>query len=277
MDDPAQTAAARVRNLAPDFKPRVGLILGSGLGAVAESLTRRASIAYADMPGFPKGSVEGHSGHLVLGTLGGVALAVLQGRIHLYEGMHQDDIKTFVRVLKWLGCETVLLTTAAGSLRPGMGPGSLMLVEDHIGFLPGNPLIGPNDAIYGPRFPSMEGAYDLTLRNMMKMSAVRVDVPLQEGIFMGCLGPSFETPAEIRAFARLGADAVSMSTVPEVIVARHCGLRVAAISVITNYAAGMSGDALGHDQTLSAAGRAAGTLVRLLSAFFEDYARAPSA
>ena len=177
------------------------------------------------------------------------------------------------RRLLALGCEAVLITNAAGSLRREMGPGALMAVTDHISFIPGNPLIGPNDDAYGPRFPALEDAYDPALRALLQRAAARLNVTLNEGVYAGCLGPSFETPAEIRAYAKLGADAVGMSTVPETIVARHCGLRVAAVSVITNLAAGMSDEKLSHEQTLSAAGRAADTLTRLVIAFLEEYAR----
>lgn len=273
MTDAALETANRVKALAPGAAPRIGVILGSGLGAVADQVEKPVHIRYADLPSFPQSSVAGHAGKMVLGGLGGASVVVMQGRVHLYEGMRHDDIKVFVRTLKRLGCDAVLITNAAGSLRREMGPGSLMAVTDHISFIPGNPLIGPNDDAYGPRFPALEDAYDPALRALLQRAAKRLNVNLAEGVYAGCLGPSFETPAEIRAYAKLGADAVGMSTVPETIVARHCGLRVAAVSVITNLAAGMSDEKLSHEQTLNTAGRAAETLSKLVMGFLEEYAR----
>ncbi len=272
MTDVALEAAQAALSRKPGFAPRTGIVLGSGLGGIADGVADATVIPYGDLPGFPVSGVAGHAGRLVLGTLGGAPVAVMQGRVHLYEGRPYADIKTFVRVLKRLGCTSVFLTNAAGGLREDLPPGALMMVTDHINLLPGNPLAGPNDAAYGDQFPSMEGAYDPAYQDILRRAAKRLGIGLKEGVYLGCLGPSFETPAEIRAFARLGADAVGMSTVPEVIVARHCGLRVAAVSVVTNLAAGMGG-AHGHDQTLAAATAAAGDAGRLIAAFLEETAR----
>jgi xanthosine phosphorylase len=197
----------------------------------------------------------------------------MQGRVHFYEGMQPRDLRGFVRTLKRIGCDALLITNAAGSLRPGIGPGSLMAITDHINLMGVNPLAGPNDDSYGPRFPPMDDAYDPALRALLRKAAERLGLTLHEGVYLACLGPSFETPAEIRAFAALGADAVGMSTVPEVIVARHCGMRVAAVSVITNLAAGLGDAGHGHEQTIAHANGAVAALSRLATAFLEAYDR----
>jgi xanthosine phosphorylase len=210
---------------------------------------------------------------MVLGTLSGLPLACLQGRSHLYEGGGAEGIRTMVRTLKLIGCSVLVLTNAAGSLRAEMEAGSLMLIADHINMQPFNPLVGPNDEAFGPRFLGLEDAYDPGLRALLRESAASSGVTLHEGVYVACLGPSFETPAEVRAIARLGGDAVGMSTVPEAIVARHCGLRVAGISVVTNLAAGLGAEKLSHEQTLAQAGRAAERLQALLADFCGRLAR----
>lgn len=265
----AVEAAAAVARAVPGFTPRVGLILGSGLGGIADQIAEPVVIPYGDLPGFTESTVAGHAGRLVLGKLAGVNIACLQGRVHLYEGKPVTAIRNFVRTLKLIGCEIMLATNAAGALRRSMGPGSLMMITDHINFLPGNPLVGPNEEQFGPRFPAMNDAYDPALRQAMRRAATRSGVKLHEGVYLGCLGPTLETPAEIRAFTVLGADAVGMSTVPEVIVARHCGLRCAGVSVITNLAAGLAEEAHSHEQTLLHSARAVGELTTLLTAFLE--------
>jgi xanthosine phosphorylase len=267
-----QLPAAIIAERAPGFRPRVGLILGSGLAGLAEAVQPVAAIGYQELPGFPQPSVEGHVGRLVLGRLGGAAVACLQGRQHLYEGIPAGPIRVLVRTLKLIGCEILLATNAAGSLIPGAAPGSLMMLTDHINLQPTNPLVGPNDDEFGPRFPAMDRAYDPALQQVLTAAAADVGVTLHRGVYAACLGPSFETPAEVRALGRLGADAVGMSTVPEVIVARHCGLRVAAISVLTNEAAGLGASELSHAQTLEAAARAAGDMGRLVTRFLERLA-----
>jgi len=266
-------AAAVIRARAPGFTPRLGLVLGSGLGSIADGIEGATVISYADIPGFPQPGVEGHAGKLILGRLGGLPVGCLQGRVHLYEGKGAEPINMLVRTLKLLSCESLLLTNAAGSLRAEIGAGSLMLITDHINMQPISPLAGPNDDRFGPRFPPMEDAYDSGLRKIMRDVAGRAGVALSEGVYAAILGPSFETPAEIRAFARLGADAVGMSTVPEAIVARHCGLRVAAISVITNLGAGM-GEPLSHEQTLREAAGAASRLKTLIVGYCEALSHA---
>jgi xanthosine phosphorylase len=260
-------AARAVAARAGGLTPRLGLILGSGLGALAEAIAEPIAIAYGELPGFPLPSVEGHVGRLVLGRLGGLPIACLQGRLHVYEGATPAAIRLLVRTLKLIGCEILVATNAAGSLRREAGPGSLMMLTDHINMQPFNPLAGANDDAFGPRFPAMEDAYDPALRQGLRAAAAATGVTLHEGVYAACLGPSFETPAEVRALGVLGADAVGMSTVPEVIVARHCGLRVAAVSAITNLAAGLGDEPLSHAQTLAEAGRAAEDLRRLLIHF----------
>jgi xanthosine phosphorylase len=247
--------------------PRVGVVLGSGLGAVADAVEDPVVVGYEDLPGFPRPTVFGHAGRAVLGSIGGVPVAVLQGRAHLYEGGDLDALRTPVRALRAAGAEIVVLTNAAGSLRPSVDPGSLMAITDHINMTGVNLLMGPNDETIGPRFPSMRDAYDPILLDALRESARDLGIALAEGVYLAVTGPSFETPAEIRAYTALGADAVGMSTVQETILARHCGLRVAAVSVITNLAEGMSDEPLSHDQTLRAAEAGAGDLSRLLLEF----------
>ena len=254
-------------NAIAERSPRLGIILGSGLGAVAEALEDAVSIPYTELPDFPAPSVHGHAGTLGLGTLSGVPVAVLQGRRHVYEGGDPGVMRGPVRALKAAGAEALLVTNAAGSLNAEVGPGSLMAITDHVNMLGVNPLTGPNDDAIGPRFPSLRDAYDPELRRALHDADGRLGIALAEGVYLATAGPSFETPAEIRAFRILGADAVGMSTVPEVILARHAGLRVAAVSAITNLAEGMGGEALSHEQTLRYANAAAGDLTRLIIEF----------
>jgi len=247
----------------------VGVVLGSGLGAVADAVADPVFVGYDELPGFPQPTVEGHAGRAVLGTLDGVPVAVLQGRAHLYEGGELDALRVPVRALKDAGAEILVLTNAAGSLRPDVGPGRLMAISDHINLTGVNLLAGPNDPALGPRFPTLRDAYDPRLLDELRIAARDLGIALAEGVYLAVSGPSFETPAEIRAFRVLGADAVGMSTVQETILARHCGLRVLAVSVITNYAEGLSEEPLGHEQTLRDAERAAGELTRLLLGLLE--------
>jgi xanthosine phosphorylase len=249
------------------LQPRVGIVLGSGLGAVADAVEDAVTVGYEQLPGFPRPTVHGHAGRAVLGHLDDVPVCVLMGRAHLYEGGDPAPRSTPIRALRAAGAEILVLTNAAGSLHPEVGPGRLMAISDHINLTGHNPLIGPNDDALGPRFPSLRDAYDPALRAMLHTAAGELDIDLAEGVYLAVSGPSFETPAEIRAFRTLGADAVGMSTVHETILARHAGMRVAAISAISNLAEGMSDVPLSHEQTLADAQRAAGDLARLLAAF----------
>jgi xanthosine phosphorylase len=245
----------------------IGIVLGSGLGAVADAVTDPEVIPYTELDGFPQPTVAGHAGQLTRGQLSGRDVVIFQGRAHLYEG---GPVSELIRPIRWLreqGAHTLILTNAAGSLRPEVGPASLMAITDHINLTGVSILRGPNDDAIGPRFPSMANAYDADLLEAMRAAAAETSVSLAEGVYCGWMGPAFETPAEIRALGVLGADAVGMSTVHETVIARHCGLRVAAISVITNLAEGLGAIPLSHAQTLKDAARASDDLTTLLLAF----------
>ena len=264
-------AIAVVRDRAGETAhPSIGLVLGSGLGSVTDAVHGAIRIPYEELPGFRPGTVAGHAGELVLGRLAGVPVVVLSGRSHVYEGITGADVATPIRTLRRLGVERLLLTNAAGSLREEVGPGSLVAITDHINLSGFNPLTGPNDDDFGPRFLPLSGAYDAELRAGLHAAAAATGRALHEGIYLAVAGPSFETPAEIRAFHTLGADLVGMSTVPEVIVARHAGVRVAAVSVVTNLAEGLGGDALSHEQTLAAGARGARSLAPLVERWVQD-------
>jgi xanthosine phosphorylase len=267
--DLAKSVAAILARRLRGLKPRVAVILGSGLGGIAEAIDSPVTVPYRALPGFPAAVVEGHAGRLVAGRLAGVGVIALAGRAHAYEALPLDAHRVPVRALRRLGVEILVLTNAAGSLRRAIGPGRLMLIADHVNLLGMNPLWGANDVAYGPRFPDMKNAYDPALQRLLRRAARRARIALAEGVYLACPGPSFETAAEIRAFRRLGADAVGMSTVPEAIVARHCGLRIAGLSVITNLAEGLTAKAPSHAETLAVAGRASRRLAALLSEFLK--------
>lgn len=264
----SKPAEAIIRSKAPDAQPKVGIILGSGLGPFANQVENKTIIPYDDLPGFPDAGVQGHAGQLVLGTVGGTEVAVLQGRTHYYEKGQADAMRTPIQSLKELGCETLLLTNAAGSLVPEAQPGSVMLLTDHINFTGVSPLFGEPES---SRFVDMVNAYDPNLCGQFRNAAKTKEIELHEGVYIWFCGPNFETPAEIKAAKNLGADAVGMSTVPEVILARFFGLKVAAVSIITNMAAGMSDVALSHDQTMENATKAANDLQALLGEFLLNY------
>jgi purine-nucleoside phosphorylase len=228
------------------LSPRYGIVLGSGLGSLVEAVVDPVRIPYADIPGFPVSAVSGHAGELVAGTIGGVAVIVLSGRVHFYERGDANAMRGPIEALKALGVETLILTNSAGSLREDLPPGSVMQITDHINFSGASPLIGVES---DDRFVGLTSAYDAELAERMRAAAVKLDIPLGSGVYMWFSGPNFETPAEIRMARILGADAVGMSTVPEVILARFFGLRVAAASVITNFGAGMTGGELSHHET----------------------------
>lgn len=248
--------------------PRTALILGSGLGPLADKIADATDVSYADIPGFPVPSVDGHHGRLRAGTISGHAVACMQGRLHAYEGHAAQALAVPIRILRGLGVERLVLTNAAGGLTRDKPAGTLMIVDDHINFSGQNPLIGPNDPKIGPRFPDMSHAYDPALRAQLRQAAEQSGVAVASGIYLYTLGPNFETPAEVRMFAALGADAVGMSTVPECLAAVHCGMRVVALSLITNLAAGLAADPLTHHETLHEAGKAYDRVERLLMRFF---------
>jgi inosine/guanosine/xanthosine phosphorylase family protein len=252
-------------NLAGSDAPRILLILGSGWGPVVDDLMKiEESIAYADIPGFPVSTVEGHHGTLLLARMGDVPLYVMQGRFHYYEGYSMQEITFPIRVFAQLGIRGVFLTNAAGGIDPAYGPGQLMAIEDHINFMGDHPLRGANEDAYGPRFPDMTAAWDPQLRDILIKAAAADGIPLHTGIYLAVSGPSFETPAEVRAFSGMGANAVGMSTVPECIVARHCGLRVAGLSCITNLAAHLGGAPLTHEEVAESARESHAHVISLL-------------
>jgi len=252
----------------PGFRPKVAVVLGTGLDSFAEEVEPVADIPYAELPGFPQPTVRGHAGQLRLGRIGALPVAVLRGRTHYYEFGQADGMRLPIETLAALGCETVVLTNAAGSLRMDMPPGALMGITDHINFTGVNPLFGETG---NSRFVDMVDAYDPVLLQRLVAAAKALGIVCHTGVYIWFCGPSFETPAEIRAARTLGADAVGMSTVPETILARHAGMRVAGLSLMTNYAAGMTADKLGHEQTMAVAREAAGRVRRLLRRFLEGY------
>jgi purine-nucleoside phosphorylase len=249
---------------ATSIKPRIGLILGSGLGVLADEIQDAVKIPYEKIPHFPVSTVEGHAGQLVIGRLENQPVITMQGRFHLYEGHELSSVTFPIRVMKELGVDTILVTNAAGGINESYSPGDLMLIRDHINFMFRNPLIGPNDPELGPRFPDMSQAYDPELRQLAHQVAQEQGIQLQEGVYIGVLGPSYETPAEIRAFRKIGADAVGMSTVPEVIVARHAGIRVLGVSCISNMAAGILPQPLSHDEVMETAEKVKSIFIRLV-------------
>ncbi|MCQ6274839.1 purine-nucleoside phosphorylase [Bacillus sp. V3B] len=232
------------------IQPKVGLILGSGLGVLADEIEQPVKIKYTDIPSFPESTVEGHAGQLVIGELQGLPVLAMQGRFHYYEGYGLDQVTFPVLVMKELGIETLVVTNAAGGVNPSFSPGDLMLITDHINNVGANPLIGPNNQEYGVRFPDMSTAYNQQIQAIAKKAATKLGLSLQEGVYVWNSGPSYETPAEIRMLQKLGGDAVGMSTVPEVIVARHAGMNILGISCISNMAAGMMDQPLSHDEVM---------------------------
>ncbi|MGD1877389.1 MAG: purine-nucleoside phosphorylase [Kiloniellaceae bacterium] len=266
MFEAAVATADIVRKRIPET-PEVAVVLGSGLGTVAEAVEQPVTLNYEELPGFPRPTVAGHGGSLVLGRLAGRPVAVMQGRAHFYEHGRADGMNLALATLKELGCKRLVLTNAAGSLRPDVGPGRLMLLRDHINFAGVSPLFG---LAGNERFVDLVGAYDPESCDRIVALARGLDIPLAEGVYVWFCGPHFETPAEIRAAKVLGGDAVGMSTVPEVIVARLLGLKVTALSMITNLAAGMSGEPLSHAHTMKHAKAAAADMGRLIAAFLES-------
>ncbi|MBI2956241.1 MAG: purine-nucleoside phosphorylase [Acidobacteria bacterium] len=247
----AQEAARFLEQRTP-LRPRLGLVLGSGLGAFADSLTQATRIPYQEIPHFPTSTAAGHAGRLVVGRCRGVPVAVMQGRAHYYEGYPMSQVTFPIRVLGLLGVRTLVLTNAAGGINRKLRARGLLLIRDHVNLQATNPLLGPNDERFGPRFPDMTEAYSKELIAIAKKVARRQRLRLFEGVYAAVHGPSYETPAEVRALARLGADVVGMSTVPEVIVANHMSLRVLGISCVTNMAAGLSKKKISHDEVLEA-------------------------
>ena len=250
-----------------NFKPKVGLILGSGLGQFCDNIDTKSSLDFKDLPGFPVAGVGGHAGKLLFGEVEGINVVVMQGRAHYYEHGRADIMATPIQVLSALGCQSLVLTNAAGSTIKEASPGSVMLITDHINMTGVSPLFGAHG---NERFVNMVDAYNPKLSDAMRSAAKAIDINLHEGVYAWFSGPQFETPAEIRAVKTLGANAVGMSTVPEVILARHQGIPLCALSVITNYAAGMSETDITHEQTIAFASKAADTVEKLLNSYLKN-------
>lgn len=268
----AQEAARLLAQRTP-LRPRIGLVLGSGLGAFADGLTDATAIPYQDIPHFPVSTAVGHAGRLVVGRSAGVPVATMQGRAHVYEGYSMREVVFPVRVLALFGVKTFVFTNAAGGINRRLRQRGLMLIRDHLNLQGSNPLLGPNDDRFGPRFPDMTEAYSKELRALAKKVARRQRLRLLEGVYAALHGPSYETPSEIKMLARLGADAVGMSTVPEVIAANHMGLRVLGISCVTNLAAGLSKKKINHEEVLEAGKRVGKQFTAFLQALIPELAR----
>lgn len=263
--DQATEAAAYIR-ARTHLAPGVGVVLGSGLGAFADKITDAVAIPFHEIPHFPKATVPGHSGRLVIGTVDGIPVAVMQGRVHTYEGYSPQQVTFPVRVLGLLGVKTLIVTNASGGIRPGLKQGDLVLISDHINLTGQNPIIGENDERFGSRFFDMTEAYSKGLRGLAAATAEREGFSLTECVYLCVLGPTFETPAEIRAFHALGADLVGMSTVQEVIAARQMRIEVLGISCVTNLAAGIQSEPLSHEEVMETGQRVAAQFTALLAA-----------
>jgi purine-nucleoside phosphorylase len=259
------TAAADFILARTALRPRIGIVLGSGLGAFAGQLADATAIPFAEIPHFPQSTVPGHSGRLVAGTVAGVPVAVMQGRVHGYEGYSSDEVTFPVRVLGRAGITQLILTNAAGGINPAFHQGQLVLLVDHINLSGRNPVAGANDERLGPRFFDMSEAYSARLRQIAHEAARTMEFRLDEGVYLSVLGPSFETPAEIRAFATMGADLVGMSTVQETIAARHMGIEVLGISCVTNMAAGIQKEPLSHEEVMETGKAVEALLAELLT------------
>jgi purine-nucleoside phosphorylase len=266
-------AAAFVRTRTA-LRPSIGVVLGSGLGAFADALEGAVAMPFAEIPHFPASTVVGHSGALVVGRSRGVPVAVMKGRVHFYEGYSLDQVVFPVRALGRLGVKTLVLTNAAGAINPAFAPGDLMVIEDHLNLL-GNPLLGPNEEALGPRFPDLSEAYDRGLRDVAEAACAAASVRCHRGVYVALTGPSYETPAEIRMFRTMGADAVGMSTAPEVVAARHAGMRVAGLSCLTNMAAGVTDRPLDHREVLETGERVKAALLEVLARLVTEAAEDP--
>ena len=268
-----QETLSALRARAPGKSPKLGIILGSGLGRFADGLEDKVVIPYSDVPNFPRASVVGHAGKLVFGKVGGEPIVAMQGRVHAYEGHSPEQVAFPTRVLCALGIRTLVVTNAAGGINSALRPGALMAITDHLNLSGWNPLSGPNDDRLGPRFPDMSHAYTPALIAQLQASAEATGVTLHRGVYVMLNGPSYETPAEIRMLRTLGGDAVGMSTVPEVLAAAHMGVRVAGVSCITNLAAGLGTGALSHDEVSETAGKVESIFAALLTHFLPVAAR----
>jgi len=267
-------AAAKFIKKKTKLSPKIALVLGSGLGGFADEFANATRIPYSKIPHFPRSTAIGHVGQLVVGTVEGVDVVGMQGRVHLYEGYSAKDVAFPVRVFARMGVKAVILTNAAGGIKKDFTQGRLVVISDHINLQGANPLLGPNDDSLGPRFPDMSHAYDKKFRELALAEGRRLGINLGEGVYAGLAGPSYETPAEIRYLRAIGADLVGMSTVPEVIAARHSGIRILGISCVTNAAAGVLDQPLDHKEVLETAERIKGQFIGLLRAVIPDIASA---
>jgi len=270
-EDCFKQTANIIQSIRPNFIPKIGIILGSGLSAIASHIKEATTIPYRELPGFAECTTAGHLSQLSLGYLSETPVVCLQGRLHLYEGYPHHRLLTMIQTIKQLGCESLVITNAAGTLHREIAVGNLILIKDHINLQCNNPLIGLADDPQQTRFVSMTDAYDPLLRQQFIQHAKALSIKLREGVYIGVVGPSFETPAEIRCFRLLGADLIGMSTVGEVIAARYCGLRVTALSVISNMAAGLNRQPLTHIDTIQHSAKSAEKLTRLLEYFCKHY------
>jgi purine-nucleoside phosphorylase len=262
--DRASEAARYILSKAQNRNPRVAVVLGSGLGGVADAVEDGVEIPYADIPHFVSSTVEGHAGKLIVGSCGGIDVVLMKGRVHFYEGYSMEEVTMPIRVFSLMGVRSLILTNAAGGTSPHLGPGALMALTDHINLMGENPLQGENDDRFGPRFPDMTSVYTPAYLEAAHAVARELRIVLFEGVYMAVRGPSYETPAEIRMMRKLGADAVGMSTVPEATVARHCGMQVLAISCITNVAAGLATTEINHSEVMEVGARAGKQLSELI-------------
>jgi purine-nucleoside phosphorylase len=260
----AEEAARFINAKSGSRKPRVAVVLGSGLGGVADAVEEAIDIPYDDIPYFPISTVEGHAGRLVIGSLGGIDVVLMKGRFHFYEGYPLQEVTLPVRVFSLIGVQSLILTNAAGGAAKHLSPGTLMMITDHINLMGDNPLYGANEDRFGPRFPDMTNIYTPAYQELAREAARDMDLRLAEGVYLGLRGPSYETPAEVRMFAKLGGDALGMSTVPEAIVARHCGMKILAFSCITNFAAGMSDTEIYHGEVMEIGNQAGKQLAELI-------------
>ena len=269
MTQICQSYCQQIQEALKGFKPEIALILGSGLGTLADKIQNPIIVKYSDIKGFPQSTVQGHKGQFVCGLLNGKKVICMQGRIHLYEGHKPQDICQILKTFKLLGVQKLVVTNAAGSLNPKIKAGSIMMITDHINLSFTNPLIGPNDETFGPRFPDMSNAYDKDLQLLASNIANEENINIEKGVYLMVSGPNFETSAEVRTFGLLGADAVGMSTVPEVISASYCGIKTIGFSVITNMGTGLQTATQSHDETLAMAKKATSNLAVLLDKLFE--------
>lgn len=252
-----------------NYSPQIGLILGSGLGSLVDLIDNAEFFPYGELPNFPVSTVEGHAGRLVIGTLKGKTVVAMEGRFHYYEGYNMEEVTFPIRVMKLLGVKTIIVTNAAGAVNTGFKSGDLMLIKDHINVSGINPLIGKNLDSFGTRFPDMSNAYDKDLRKIVQNIATSLNLNIKQGIYAMMTGPTYETPAEVRMVRSIGADAVGMSTVPEVIVANHCGLKVIGISCLTNMAAGILDKPLNHNEVIETSNRVKNDFMSLMSSLIE--------